>query len=84
MATDADKVAAATLAAAMLRRLEPSGSVQEDARNRDRAIEYAARLYRDLLAAIEPATPEEAPAEAVVVPETPGSPVRDDGVDDPT
>lgn len=68
MANDADKIAAATLAAAMLRRLEPSGSVQEDARNRDRAIDYAARLYRDLLAAIEPPTVADAPAEAAVLP----------------
>jgi len=55
MANDGDKIAAATLAAAMLRRLEPSGSVQEDARLRDNAIRFAGRLYRDMLTEIQSA-----------------------------
>jgi hypothetical protein len=52
MPSDGDKIAAATLAAAMLRRLEPTGSLQEDLKVRDRAIEFAGRLYKDLLTAI--------------------------------
>lgn len=60
MPTDADKVAAATLAAAMLRRIEPTGSVQEDARLREQSIRFAGRLYRDMLAAIQAPGPEAA------------------------
>lgn len=64
MASDGDKIAAATLAAAMLRRLEPTGSIQEDARVRDLSIRFADRLYRDILAAIQAPGPEEGPAAA--------------------
>jgi hypothetical protein len=71
MPNDADKIAAATLAAAMVRRLEPTGSIQEDIRARDRAIEFASRLYRDLLAAIEATAAEEPiPDAEPVAPET--------------
>jgi len=60
MPSDSDKIAAATLAAAMLRRLEPTGSLQEDAKARERAIEFADRLYRDLLAVVQRATTQDA------------------------
>lgn len=68
MPTEADKIAAATLTAAMLRTLEPTGSVQEDAKARARAIDFASRLYRDLLASIQPAGEEPAPTSAVAEP----------------
>jgi hypothetical protein len=60
MPSDSDKIAAATLAAAMLRRLEPTGSLQEDAKARERAIDFADRLYRDLLVVVQRATLEAA------------------------
>jgi hypothetical protein len=59
MPTDGDKIAAATLAAAMLRPIEPTGSFQEDIKVRDRAIEFADRLYKDLLATILPAAAQD-------------------------
>ena len=46
----------------MLRTLEPTGSVQEDVRARQRAIEFAERLYRDLLTAIQVPDPDAASA----------------------
>jgi len=58
MATDADKIAAATLTAAMLRRIEPTGSLQEDARLREQSIRFADRLYRDMLATIQSPGPD--------------------------
>ncbi|HEX3536038.1 MAG TPA: hypothetical protein VHU15_04660 [Stellaceae bacterium] len=76
MPTDADKIAAATLAAAMLRRLEPTGSIQEDARVRELSIRFADRLYRDILAAIQAPGPEAVAAktpaaEAAAAPQAP-------------
>ena len=62
MPSDSDKIAAATLAAAMLRRLEPTGSLQEDAKVRERAIDFADRLYRDLLVVVQRAALEAAVA----------------------
>ena len=53
MATDTDQIVAATLAAAMLRTIEPTGSFEMDAKQRTVAIQFADRLYRDLLAAIQ-------------------------------
>jgi hypothetical protein len=61
MPTDADKIAAATLAAAMLRRIEPTGSLQEDAKLRDQSIRFADRLYRDMLTTILTPGPEAMP-----------------------
>jgi hypothetical protein len=70
MPTDADKIAAATLAAAMLRRIEPTGSVQEDARLRAQSIRFADRLYRDMLAAIQAPGPEVPAAATPAAPES--------------
>jgi hypothetical protein len=69
MPTDIDKIAAATLTAAMLRQIEPTGSAQEDARLRDQSIRFAGRLYRDVLAAIQAPDPEAAstPASATSI-----------------
>src|SRR5690348_5620711 len=74
MSNDADKIAAATLAAAMLRRLEPTGSIQEDARVRDLSIRFADRLYRDILAAIQAPNPEPAAAAAAPASGSPEAP----------
>ena len=62
MATETDQIVAATLTAAMLRTIEPTGSLELDAKQRTIAIQFAERLYRDLLAAIQaaPAQPTEA------------------------
>ena len=57
MATDTDKIVAATLAAAMLRPLEPTGSPDMDAKQRIATLQLAGRLYRDILATLqEPVT----------------------------
>jgi hypothetical protein len=53
MITDGDKVAAATIAASMLPRIESSGNLGETAQTQQRAVERAAALYRQILAAIE-------------------------------
>jgi hypothetical protein len=71
MPDDADKIAAATLAAAMLRRIEPTGSIQEDARLRDQSIRFADRLYRDMLAAILAPAPQMASAAPAAAPQAP-------------
>jgi hypothetical protein len=53
MITDGDKMAAATMAAAMLPRIESSGNLGETVQTQTRAVQRAAALYREILAAIE-------------------------------
>jgi hypothetical protein len=53
MITDGDKMAAATLAASMLQPIESSGNLGEMAKTQARAVQKAAELYREVLAAIE-------------------------------
>jgi hypothetical protein len=53
MITDGDKVAAATMAASMLPRIESTGNLGETDNTQRRAVERAAQLYRQILAAIE-------------------------------
>jgi hypothetical protein len=59
MITEGDKMAAATIAASMLTRIESSGNLGETAQTQTRAVARAAALYREILAAIElrPAAP---------------------------
>ena len=57
MITDGDKVAAATMAASMLQRIESTGNLGETAQTQARAVQRAAALYREILAAIESEAP---------------------------
>jgi len=52
MATDGDKMAAATLAASLLQPFESSGNLGETAMVQTRAIQHAATVYREILAAL--------------------------------
>jgi hypothetical protein len=53
MATDGDKMAAATIAAALLMPFESSGEVGDMGRIQTRAIKRAVILYQEILAALQ-------------------------------
>jgi hypothetical protein len=53
MATDGDKMAAATIAAALLQPFESSGEVGDTGRIQTRAIKRAVNLYQEILAALQ-------------------------------
>jgi hypothetical protein len=57
MATDGDKVAAATIAAALLQPFESSGEVGDMGRVQARAIRRAVNLYQEILAALQDGPP---------------------------
>ena len=60
MPTDGDKIAAATLAAALFKPIDPSGEAAEDARRLEDTVQFAVTLYRRFLGEVGKA--DEAPA----------------------